>query len=218
MPEEFFGEPMKDLRGFIKPEETQALIQVAGNERNELLFETLWATGGRISEVVGKYDKKEKIVKWGITPRDVLRDEPVLIMRTLKRKLARINKETGEVTKLEPPLRRVPIKRSLWVALLGYIDLHKIAPDERIFPITRQRADQIIKDCAGRAGITKIGNKKPHAHHFRHGHCVQWIRKDNTMEGLRKLQERLKHSSITTTAHYLQFGPTRKEKDIVEAF
>lgn len=218
MAEQFLGEPMKDPRGFITPQEKDVLIKVAGNERDPLLFDTLWSTGARISEVVGKYDKEEKRVKWGLMPRDVLKDEPVLIMRTLKRKLKKVNKKTGEITKLEPPLRRVTIKKLLWTALLKYIDSHKIVPDERIFPITRQRADQIIKGCARRAGITKIGSKKPHVHHFRHGHCVQWVRGDNTMDGLRHLQERLKHSSITTTAHYLQFGPTRKEKEIVESF
>ncbi|MBT0160689.1 tyrosine-type recombinase/integrase [Candidatus Bathyarchaeota archaeon A05DMB-2] len=54
--------------------------------------------------------------------------------------------------------------------------------------------------------------KKQHPHHMRHSHCVAFIRKNNTLEGLRKLQKRIGHASISTTAEYLQFGPEQQKE------
>jgi hypothetical protein len=45
---------------------------------------------------------------------------------------------------------------------------------------------------------------------------VQCIKHDNTIEGLRRLQQRLNQASFSTTAHYLQFGATKKEAMKIE--
>jgi len=64
------------------------------------------------------------------------------------------------------------------------------------------------------AGIPKVGTKKIHPHHFRHSHCVAWVRANPTIEGLRKLQQRVGHASITTTAHYLQFAFEEQREEV----
>jgi site-specific recombinase XerD len=99
----------------------------------------------------------------------------------------------------------------------AYIKDNEIASEKRLFPITRQRAFQIIREAGEQAGIQKVGDKKIHNHHLRHSHCVAYIRKNNTLEGLRKLQQRIGHANIQTTAHYLQFGP-EQQKETEEIF
>lgn len=68
------------------------------------------------------------------------------------------------------------------------------------------------------AGIPLVGSKKIHPHHFRHSHCVAWIRENQTMEGLRTLQQRVGHASINTTTHYLQFAARQQEETVKKLF
>ena len=85
-----------------------------------------------------------------------------------------------------------------------------------LFTITDRRVQYIVTECGARAGITHVGAKKIHPHHFRHSHAVAWIRADPSMENLRKLQTRLGHANINTTAYYLQFCFT-EQKGTVDA-
>jgi len=98
-----------------------------------------------------------------------------------------------------------------------YIELNGLGNQDALFSFTRQRAFQIIREVGREAGIKKVGDKLIHNHHLRHSNCVAYIRKNNTLEGLRKLQQRIGHASISTTAHYLQFGPESK-KETQEVF
>ena len=101
--------------------------------------------------------------------------------------------------------------------LKEYIETEGLRKEEPLLNFSRQRAFQIIRKVGKDAGLEKIGNKLIHNHHLRHSNCVAYIRKNNTMEGLRKLQQRIGHASISTTAHYLQFGPESK-KETEEVF
>ena len=97
--------------------------------------------------------------------------------------------------------------------LKRYIEEYNIK-EGRLLKITARRVEQIVYEAGEAAGIPKVGTKKIHPHHFRHSHCVAWVRANPTIEGLRKLQQRVGHASITTTAHYLQFAFEEQREEV----
>lgn len=204
MSKEFHGQPIKDLRGYMKESEVKKLLDGASSLRDKALLRLLWATGARISEIVGDHSwYKEKVFE-GAKVEDIDFDESVIILDLLKRK------------QYPPPKHRVPLDAVTLQILREHITSEKLLPKDKLFPITRQRAFQIIRQIGREVGIETVGSKKIHNHHLRHSHCIAYIRKNNSMEGLRKLQQNIGHANINTTAGYLQFGlEERKETEDV---
>jgi integrase/recombinase XerD len=77
-----------------------------------------------------------------------------------------------------------------------------------IFGINRHRAWQIIKNCAEKAGLPRLVNpdtgKIHHVspHKLRDAFAVMAMKKNDSGDGLRLLQEHLGHASFNTTAKY----------------
>jgi integrase len=220
------GQPIKDLRGYMPEEQIRKLLVGAHKLRDKLLLRLLWVTGCRISELLGgnswypincSYRKEKKCLttcykncEHRITQKlrvfepahvnDIDWNDGVIILNLLKRK------------KYPPPQHRVALDKITLNMLKEYIKQEHLQPTDPIFNITRQRAFQITREIGKSVGINKVGSKGLHDHHFRHSHCVAYVKKNNTLEGLRKLQKRIGHASISTTAEYLQFGPEAKEE------
>jgi len=189
----FLGSPMRDLRGYLRPDEVKKVIDHAGSLRDRLIMRLLWATGCRVSELLL------------LTVEDVSFRDGALVMWTLKRKKRRryqriVPVDDITLSMIKTYCRRYGIKRG------------------RLFDLTSRRVEQIVYEAGKAAGIPRVGGKKLHPHHFRHSHCVAWVRNNPTMEGLRKLQQRVGHASIATTAHYLQFAVQEQEKEVNSVF
>jgi integrase/recombinase XerD len=77
-----------------------------------------------------------------------------------------------------------------------------------IFGINRHRAWQIVNQCAQKAGLPKLMNPetgKVHnvsPHKLRDAFAVNAVKRDDSGDGLRLLQEHLGHQSFNTTAKY----------------
>lgn len=77
-----------------------------------------------------------------------------------------------------------------------------------IFGINRHRAWQIVKQCAERAGLSRLVNPetgREHGvspHRLRDAFAVHAMRINDSGDGLRLLQEQLGHASFNTTARY----------------
>jgi len=77
-----------------------------------------------------------------------------------------------------------------------------------IFGINRHRAWQIIKECAGKAGLPKLVNPETgrvhnvSPHKLRDAFAVMAVKHNDSGDGLRMLQEHLGHASFNTTAKY----------------
>jgi len=77
-----------------------------------------------------------------------------------------------------------------------------------IFGINRHRAWQIVKQCAEKAGLPQLVNPetgKIHhisPHKIRDCFAILAMKKDDSGDGLRLLQEHLGHASFNTTAKY----------------
>jgi len=110
-----------------------------------------------------------------------------------------------------PPKHIVPLDKKTLKELGKYIIQEDLSYDDPLFRFGRTWGYKIVRETGKRAGIVKVGSKTLHPHHLRHSHCVAYIRRNNSMEGLRTLQKRIGHYSILTTASYLQFGSESKE-------
>jgi integrase/recombinase XerD len=77
-----------------------------------------------------------------------------------------------------------------------------------LFPFNRHRGWQIICQCAQRAGLPKLVNPetgKVHGvspHKLRDAFAINAVKKNDSGDGLRMLQEHLGHQNISTTMGY----------------
>lgn len=180
---------MGDTQGYMIPEEVRIVISHTKNLRDKTILWLLWATGCRLTELLM------------LTVKDVSWRDKVLHMWTLKRKKKR-------------RYQRIVIVDDATIDLVKeYLEAYDVA-EGPLFKLTGRRVQQIVYAAGVAAGIPRVGTKKIHPHHFRHSHCVAWVRANPSMEGLRKLQTRMGHASITTTAHYLQFAFDEQREDV----
>lgn len=176
----------KNLPEVLNPEEIAAILEIPNREtnagiRNAAIMETLYATGMRVSELVG------------------LELDNLYFEIGFIRVVGKGNKE-----------RLVPVGEIAQSALEHYIEVvrskfqseknphkaeNKIFLNQRGGPLSRMSIWNIVNDAAERAGIKK--NVYPHI--FRHSFAT------HLLEGgadLRAVQEMLGHSSIITTEIY----------------
>ncbi len=166
---------VKDLPEYLQPAEAHRLISaVADNrrgERDSLFLDLLLQTGIRVSEALAA------------TPSGIINvdKQPVLVIKRGKGGKA----------------RQVSLPTRLAYQMLQYQKLHQLAGESLFFPITRQRAWQIIKLAAQRAGI----DKRTYPHLFRHSYAIEFLKQTGHPQALMTL---LGHSSPAMTLRYLR--------------
>jgi integrase/recombinase XerD len=94
----------------------------------------------------------------------------------------------------KPRLAAIPEK--LFYHLGDYARRYHLGPGDRLFPITRVRAWQIIKECAANAGI----DRRTYCHLLRHGGAIARLRRTGNPKSL---QIHLGHNDIKMTMRYL---------------
>ncbi len=107
----------------------------------------------------------------------------------------------------------VLVQDGLVAAILLYAQERGLGREDCLFPsrrgghITKQRADQIIKQAARRAGL----DRNVHAHLFRHGYAINFL---NCGGRLDALQEQLGHRDINTTRIYLRLTSEDVKREV----
>lgn len=155
---------------FTKEEVERILRQVEGRDR--LFLSLLWQTGARVSEALA------------LTVQDVDFYGKVLRVKTLK--------------KQRPEWRTIPFNGHLAGPLGGYIAQEGLRGTDRLFPITRQRAFQVVGEACHKAGLDR---DRSHPHTFRHSFAVHCVLSGVPLPVLKKW---LGHSSISRTMIYCQ--------------
>jgi len=105
----------------------------------------------------------------------------------------------------------VPIDQGTLDMVGEYLEWRKQFPykGDLLFPISRQRVDQIYWELGRRTGIKEIGDpavskhRKLHPHVLRHSFAIHCVKRGMIIERLQKI---LGHSSPTTTSGYLQYS------------
>jgi len=190
--------PIKDLKAYLSPEQVERLIAAAVNPRDALLVRVAWRTGVRVSELIG------------IKESDIDFEGRAILIKIQKQR-----KRDGKTVERR---RLVPIDQGTLDMVREYLRWRAVFPykGDLLFPITRQRVDQIFWKLARKAGIKEIGDpaiskhRKVHPHLLRHSFAIFCVKHGMSIERLQKI---LGHSSPTTTSVYLQFSAADLHED-----
>jgi integrase/recombinase XerD len=190
--------PIRDLKGYLESEQVERLIAVATSRRDALLVRIPWRSGIRVSELIN------------MRIQDIDFDNRAIVIKVQK-----MRKKDGKAIERR---RVVPIDRGSLDMIKEYLEWRKQFPykGDLLFPITRQRVDQIFWKLGRRAGIREIGDptishrRKLHPHHLRHSFAIHCIKRGMSVERLQKI---LGHQSPTTTSVYLQYSVADLHED-----
>jgi integrase/recombinase XerD len=208
------------MKAYLEPNEIERLEEAATNLRDRLLSRLLSHIGSRISETLG------------IGVEDIDFNQGTVTIQHLKVRIKLSCPECGAGlgkshvycprcgNKVKKPVSRenehrrqriLPVDKKTLAMLKEFIERGgPILKDGKrlIFDIKRNRAWQIVKECAERAGLPKLVNPetgKIHnvsPHKLRDSFAVNAVKQDDSGDGLRLLQEHLGHQSFNTTAKY----------------
>ena len=208
------------MKAYLDPAEIVLLENAAGNLRDRLLVRMLFHLGCRISEALY------------LTTADIDLESSSVTIQHLKTRLKLFCPDCGtHLGKNHAfcPKCGIKVMNTVGKALEHYrqrvlpIDLATLTilkefikrggPIERngkklLFNINRHRAWQIVRNCAEKAGLPKLVNPetgKIHnvsPHKLRDAFAVMAMKKNDSGDGLRLLQEHLGHASFNTTAKY----------------
>lgn len=223
---------MKDKSAYLSEGEIDKMLGFcAADDRDYMLLLTLYRTCRRVSEIVGM---KPYIRNPGFRPIDIKWEEGLIEFSVLKKNHIRALTKKGnpidpeklkEMRILKMPKRKLfPVDNEYLTKLKGYIDKEGIRLNDRVFPITRQRVDSIIKDIACKCRIGRLGKDglihyRIGAHYFRHSFAIHTLKKNpNNPSALLHLKEMMDHSNINVTMFYTQFTPGDIRKTINKTF
>ncbi len=208
------------MKTYIDPGEVALMERMTFNLRDRILIRVLFHLGCRVSEALG------------LTVEDIDLQSGLVTIQHLKTRLRvsclgcgaalgrshrfcpKCGIRVGDVVTKELEHRRqrtIPIDRDTLITLKEYIE--RGGPVERagkrlIFGINRHRAWQIVRECAEKAGLPKLTNPETgrvhnvSPHRLRDAFAVNAVKRDDSGDGLRLLQEHLGHQSFNTTARY----------------
>lgn len=164
---------VKQIISHFTIEEMNYLLSKIPPGRDGMLCQFLWRTGVRVTELIS------------ILKKDLDFPNNQMTIRWLKNR--------------KYQFRVIPMHNSLKQPL--YLFTAKTKYEDKVFPISRQRADQILKKY-----------NLDHAHKIRHSFAINFLRQSNDPMALIILKELLGHSSIETTMRYLKVVPIDMKK------
>ena len=164
----------QDLRKYWDIEEVKQKLSQIDKPSVRMFFQFLFMTGVRVSEAV-------ELTRGDLNFRDYF--------MTVKYKKSR--KYERRVLPLHPIIH-------------GLLQVYTASLKERdrVFPFTRQRADQLAKQYG-------FGN----CHRLRHGFAVHWLRSGLDIVTLHRL---LGHTRLQTTMEYLRIVPVDQGKELIK--
>ncbi|MBI4295877.1 MAG: tyrosine-type recombinase/integrase [Chloroflexi bacterium] len=217
-------------KAYLEPEEVGQLEGAADNLRDKLLIRLLFRLGCRISEAIGIGEDNLDFVRGEITIQH-LKVRMKLSCPECQTRLAktakfcpgcgsRVEKVVSEASEHRRQ-RVLPVDKNTLSMLREYIDrggLVEVDGRKLLFGIQRRRATEIVSECAARAGLGYLVNPETgeirgiSPHRLRDAFAVMAVKKDDSGDGLRLLQEQLGHQSIVTTMKYRKVsGEEQKE-------
>ena len=208
------------MKAYLEIEETEKLENAAVYLRDKLLIKLLFRLGCRISEALALEVNNIDFERCTVTIQH-LKSRLKLSCPKCSARLGKNHSfcpkcgvEVKEAVAKEQEHRRMrtlPLDRETLAMLRDYIkrgDPIKRGDKTLIFGINRHRAWQVVRECAERAKLPKLVNTetgKVHnvsPHRLRDAFAVHAVKRDDSGDGLRLLQEHLGHVSFNTTAKY----------------
>ena len=217
-------------KAYLEPDEVGQLEEAAAYLRDKLLIRLLWRLGCRISEALGI----------AVDDIDFVRGLVTIQHLKLRIKLScpgcgaglskaakfcpgcggRVEKAVSE-EKERRRQRTLPVDRDTLVMLKDYIDRDgSVAANGNhlLFGLSRSHAWKIVKDCADRAGLGCLVNPETgeqrgiSPHRLRDAFAVNAVKRGDSLDDLRLLQEMLGHKSIETSMRYRKVAGEELDK------
>ena len=198
--------PIRDLKGYLEPEQVERLIAAAPTPRDKAFISTLVKTGMRISEAVQLKESDIDFQRGTLTI--------VHLKEKSKLKCPHCGESLGKRhlfcpgcgNKVDEAIREkieqrrqrtIPIDSATLGLIEEYLEWRRQFPyrGPLVFPFSRQRGWQLIEKLGRRAGIKGL-----HPHSLRHWLATTWVNKGLDV---RKLQLLLGHASVSTTMEYV---------------
>ena len=203
------------MKVYLTPEEVERMAQAATNLRDGLLIRMLFWLGCRVSEALA------------IRVEDVNPAQGTVTIKHLKTRIrlscpycgtrlsraARFcpgcGKDVPEPLRKEQEMHRirtVPLEKRTMDRLVDFIRRDKT--QGLIFKIGRAQAQNIMKNCARKAGVEELVNPETgkvrgvSPHRLRDAFAIMAVQHDDSTDAIRMLQEHLGHQSIATTMRY----------------
>lgn len=184
---------------YVTQAQAHAIRDAATRTRDRLLVQTLWESGGRVSEVTR------------LRRADVDAAEGALVLENLKQRRRELRR------------KRVYVSRDLVGALLAYCTDARIGPTGYVFAtgraaaprsMSRQLAWKLVTGLARRAGArvvdTATGEERPATGlDFRHGAAVHQLRAGVPLS---EVSQQLGHARIDTTAVYTRLTDAERRR------
>jgi len=207
------------MKAYLEPQDIDKLIAVCNCVRDQIAIRLLFRLGCRVSEL--NSIEHEKDIDWA--------DRLISIRHLKKRtnlhcpqcntrlaKTAKFCPGCGQtVTSLisaqsaEEHRRRIRIDQETLDAIKDYLQRRQVK-DKRLMPLSRQRIYAIVRQAAAAAGLdgkilqieelTQDHYISPHR--LRDAHAVTWLKRRDSLESQRALQQQLGHQSFATTMKY----------------
>ena len=208
------------MKTYLELKETELLESAASCLRDRLLIRLLSRLGCRISEALAikheDIDFKRKTVTIIHLKRILKLFCPLCSspLATKHRFCPGCAKEISDSIKKQQEKRRIrilPLDEDTLKLLKSYVDNNNSTDNNGqtcLFGFNRHRAWQIVRSCAKQARIPSLVNPETgrirgvSPHRLRAAFSVHAIKRDDSGDGLRMLQEHLGHVSFNTTAKY----------------
>ena len=214
------------MKTYLEPQEVERMEQKADNLRDRLLVRLLFRTGCRVSEALA------------LGPQDVDLQGGTVTIQHLKARVRLSCPHCGvrlglshrhcpgcgaaveAALREELERRRVrtlPVDSGTLEMVQRYVKgggpVHRNG-HTLLFGIARHQAWKVVTDLAGEAGLPRLVNPENgrtrgvSPHRLRDAHAVRAVKRDDSTDGVRMLQEMLGHSSIATTMKYRKVAAT----------
>jgi len=207
-------------KAYLESEEIAKMETMATNLRDRLLIRVLFHVGCRISEALGLESKRIDFSEGTITI-EHLKSRIKLSCPQCRARLgkghtfcpkcgAKVEKAVAEEREWRR-MRTLPVDQETLELLRDYVRRGGLITrdgKQLVFGINRHRGWQIINKCADRAGLGKLVNVETgrvhnvSPHRLRDAFAVMAVKRDDSTDGIRMLQEQLGHVSIATTMRY----------------
>jgi len=173
----------KKLQTVLTQDEVFKLFGLAESERDRMILKYLYYTGMRVNEMIQTIKEDVNFVE----------------------NVIRIRVETTKTKReaMQPIPKRLKEDLERWCSYKQN--------EDKLFPLTKQRIWQIVKEATKKAGI----KKNVHPHTFRHSFATHIYEATND---LGKVQELLRHDSLSSTGIYKHLSKKLKIKTVNDVF
>ena len=208
------------MKTYLDPRDVELMESCACSMRDSLLIRLLFHLGCRVSEVLAIKVSDIDFERKTVTIMHLKRILKLLCplckspLATKHRFCPGCASKIGDSIKKQQEKRRIrilPLDKDTLKMLKSYTDNNNttdINGQTYLFEFNRHRAWQIVRNCAKQARIPSLVNPETgrirgvSPHRLRDAFSVHAIKRDDSGDGLRMLQEHLGHVSFNTTAKY----------------